>query len=521
MICLLVLCKILLLGLSIAQVLSTVQVYLSNLEYYKFLTSVQAAGYLAVPNEIVFSTLKDFGPAFCGGLFFTFTAGAALTILSSALAWVWDRLFSRSRFILSLLLLLLLLCLVSANMHGFSPLITGYLLAVPTPVFLFTLKGLPEKRENRSHTDLAFPLFGFLVFALILLVGKPSIMSKGRLLDLRDDLLLSNRVGRRVNAFYYENSLYSTRVFKSPRQQMIKSCRLEGISDPSLRTRISETLLSQDYLPLWSTVRTDVRISLSDNRLGFYDVDKLLFKSSLEDFLRNPAGLLKQVERSTARNAFLLGFTRFSLFFLGALFLYSCIYVPCYGLSGLFLKSTTKAVKAGMLWPLVLVAAFLAFRGSGPEDVRDPKDLSRMLTSEHLHSRLRGLRAVLRQKVDIGGFPSYRQMLSSPYIPERYWLSKALGVSRTPETRESLRQLVDDPHFNVVCMALDSLGRRGNPADIPLILGKIEASDNWYEQYYAYRALRRLGWRQKEPDEMRHMGDDRSSHVPLGYQFGQ
>ena len=94
-------CKILLLGLTVAQVLATIQVYSSNLEYYTFLTAVQNAGYLAVPNEHVFSTLRNLGPAICGGLFFTLTAGAAITIISSALAWAWDRLFSRNRIILN------------------------------------------------------------------------------------------------------------------------------------------------------------------------------------------------------------------------------------------------------------------------------------------------------------------------------------------------------------------------------------------------------------------------------------
>ena len=96
-------CKILMLGLSIAQVLSTIQVYSSNLEYYTFLKAVQDAGYLAVPNEHVFSTLRNLSPAFCGGLFFTLTAGLALTIITSSLAWAWDRLFSRKKIILLLL----------------------------------------------------------------------------------------------------------------------------------------------------------------------------------------------------------------------------------------------------------------------------------------------------------------------------------------------------------------------------------------------------------------------------------
>ena len=56
MIYLLFLCKVLLLGLSIAQVPSTLQVYASNVDYYAFLTSVQEAGYLAVPNELAPST---------------------------------------------------------------------------------------------------------------------------------------------------------------------------------------------------------------------------------------------------------------------------------------------------------------------------------------------------------------------------------------------------------------------------------------------------------------------------------
>jgi len=145
MTCFLFLCKIFLLGLSIAQVLSTVQVHVSNRDFLAFLTSIQEAGYLAVPNENVFSTLGDFGPAFRGGLFFTFTVGAALTLLSSGLAWAWERWFSRSRVVLFLLSVLLLLSLAAANLRGFSPHMTGYTLFIPVIVFRFTLKWLPGK----------------------------------------------------------------------------------------------------------------------------------------------------------------------------------------------------------------------------------------------------------------------------------------------------------------------------------------------------------------------------------------
>ena len=180
---LLFLCKVSLLGLSIAQVLSTVQVYASNKDYYAFLTSVQEAGYLVVPNEYVFSTLRDFGPAFCGGLFFTFTAGAALTILSSGSAWAWDRLFSRNRIVLFLLSILLLICLVLANIQGFSPLITGYLLFIPSLVFGFTLRWLPEEPKNQSYINIIYPLIPFLMLPLILIVWRPSLLHSDRFLD--------------------------------------------------------------------------------------------------------------------------------------------------------------------------------------------------------------------------------------------------------------------------------------------------------------------------------------------------
>jgi Ca2+/Na+ antiporter len=497
--------KALLLGFLIAQVLSTLQVYASNLGYYTFLTSVREAGYLAVPNEYVFSTLRDFGPAFCGGLFFTLTAGAALTIISSGLAWAWDRLFSRNRIVLLLLSLLLLLCLLAAKIRGFSPLITGYLLFIPSLVFGFTLRWLPKQPKNQSHKNILFPVIAFLMLPLILIVWRPSDINEDRFLDVRDYLLLSNSFGRKVNAFYYENSLYATRVLRSYGQQVIRSCSLEGVSDPLLGARITQVLLSRDYLPLENAARADLRVAASGQDLEFYDQDEWVLKTSVRDFFRNPAEPLKEFEKRTERHRFLLVFTMFSILFLGALLLFACFYTPFYLLSGLFLKSTPRAVKAGILWPVAFFLMFLAFRGSNTEDLSDPENLSTAMASDRLHARITALKYILRNKIDIAGFQAYPSMLNSPHIPERYWLAKALGISRTPETRKSLYRLLDDPHFNVVCMAIDSLGRRGNRPDIPLILSKIETSHNWYEQWYAYRALRRLGWRQKGSNEEQHM----------------
>lgn len=488
--------KALLLGLLIAQVLATAQVYHSNLEYCAFLTAVREAGYLAVPNERVSSSLGSFGPAFFGGLFFTLTVGASLTLISFGLAWTWDRLFSRNRIVLLLLLLLLLLCLAAANVQAPSPLITGYLLFIPVTVFRFALKGLPAPPRNPSYSNVIYPFAVILAPVVILLAWKPALVSKERFLDVRDHLLLSNPFGRRLNAFYYENSLYSTRVFDSPRQQVIKGCQLDLTHDPSLYRRVSRALLYQDYLPLGHKVPSDLKITPSGKDLSICHQGQLLLKPSVKEFLRNPHVTLRQYEARTEKHAFLMGSTALSIVLLAALLLLTLTYVPFYLLSGLFWKSTPKSIKTGILWSLALLAMLLFFNASDPTDLKVPGHLTKAMKSDRLHTRITALKYVILNQIDISGFPAYQDMLNSPHVPERYWLAKALGRSHTRETHEALHQLLGDSYFNVVCMALDSLGQRGNRADIPPILSKMESSHNWYEQWYAYRALRRLGWNQ-------------------------
>ena len=347
-----------------------------------------------------------------------------------------------------------------------------------------------------------YPFAVILVPVVILLTWKPGILGTDRFLDLRDRLLLSNAAGRKLNAFYYENSLYSTRVFESPRQQIIKGCRLDGAHDPSLRARLTRALLSQDYLPLGNDASPALTITPSGDDLFIHHHGQLLLKPSIGEFLRNPRGPLGQYEARTAKHAFLMGFTALSIVFLAPLLFVGLTYAPFHLLSGLFWKSTPRSIKAGILWSLAMLAIFFTYGRSDSEYMSGPGTLSEAMASDRLHSRIAALKYILRNEVDIDPFPAYKGMLHSTHIAERYWLAKALGKSRSADTHEALHQLLKDPQFNVVCMALDSLGQRGNRADVPRILCKIENSGNWYEQWYGYRAIRRLGWQQKQSNDI-------------------
>jgi HEAT repeat protein len=111
--------------------------------------------------------------------------------------------------------------------------------------------------------------------------------------------------------------------------------------------------------------------------------------------------------------------------------------------------------------------------------------------------RLAALRLVHDRKLDIHAYPQYRTLLEKGGIAERYWLARALGVSRSTATFDDLMRLTADPHPNVVCQAYYALGRRGNRRAIPVIARQLEQSQHWYTQWYGYRSLKALGWRQR------------------------
>jgi len=144
--------RMLLPGLFTAQIIATIQVYLSNAGLYRAFTVMREAGYLVVPNQHAVHHLKEFAPAFFGGLFFTLTVGAGLSVLTLAALWTCDRIFSRSRIFLILFLLFCVGCLLCVNFHGFCPAATSYFIFVPAVVSAAALKLMPAQTAHRTRS---------------------------------------------------------------------------------------------------------------------------------------------------------------------------------------------------------------------------------------------------------------------------------------------------------------------------------------------------------------------------------
>ena len=372
----------LLAGLFAAQVLSTLQVYLSNKVLYRTLTLVHNAGYLSVPNRQIMDRLQELGPALYGGLFFTLSVGAGLSLLSFAAAWVWDRLFSRNTIPLIFLLFLWAGSLAGANLKGLSPLISAYFLVIPAVVFWVILRLMPPQTERHPWFYRIAPLIPIALLACL----WGTQMDGHLFVDLRDNLLLSNPVGTRITDFYYRYTLYPAEVFKSLDQKTIKTCNLEQIGKRSLKRLLEGKLLAHDYLNTGGDGEVDLKIREEGNTLILENRGKVILRTTANDFLSAPANILKQFSSETDRYSFFRQFTFLSLLIGFPITLYLFLYTILLFLLCRFFDQRASSVAASIICFLtgifLLMPVYLGNAGK-----IDKKDLARVPESGRWQER--------------------------------------------------------------------------------------------------------------------------------------
>ena len=481
----------LLLGLFSAQMIATIQVYLSNVHLYRSVTVVLENGYLPIPNQLIMRRLQDFGPALGGGLFFTLTVGAGISILTLGMVWIWDRIFNRRKIVAGLFILFWLLCLVGVNMNGFNPIVTAYFVVIPTMVSIAAVALMPAERDRHVRFHRAMLLVPIVILALV----WTSIMDKGLFIDIRDRILLSNPVGVTINNFYYSYTLYAAEVFKTLDRKSLKTCGLESIQTVPISPRLERTLVHHDYLVVENYKDADLRIIEEGHSLLFQNRGRTILKTTTEDFFSEPKRVLKEFSVKADGYAFFRQFTILSLLFGFPLALYVIAYTLLFLVATLVCDMRKAAVTASVLCLVIGIALVAPMYYAKGEKI-DRNNVSQTIQSTRWQQRVGSLKVVVRERLEIADFPGYETMVSHDRIPERYWLAQAFGVSRQPETYGHLLRLLDDPQPIVVCKALEALGQRGDRAVIPEILRRFENSHHWYEQLYAYQALRTLGWKQ-------------------------
>jgi hypothetical protein len=483
--------KALFLGLAIAQALATFQVHLSNVNLHATLVVLRASGYLIVPNQKVMASLGEFGPAWFGGMFFALSAGSGISLLAFASAWTWGRLFYRRQILLLPFVLLWAALLAAINSGGLCAMVSSYFIIIPAAVFTATCRWMPPAPDKPAWLKWPAHAVAFSILAVVWAAQMDSTL----FVDVRDSLLLSNPLGIRVNNFYYDYTLYSAEAFKSLDQKLLRTCDLEDLGETPLARSLATALIGHDYLPVRGEGKADLSITKIGDALGFLHRGDLVLRTTASGFLADPGKALLEFSIKTDRFGFFRRFTFLSLAIGFPITLCILLYCVLRFLLSFFLALGASGLTAAVLCSIIGLAPAVPLSYMREAKI-DPNRLADSLQAPRWQERVAVLKLVERQGLELGNFPAHRALIGSPHVAERYWLTRALGVSRQPETYREIIQLLDDPHPNVVAMAFYALGQRGDPAAVDEIKRRLKVSKHWYTQWYGYKALRTLGWKQ-------------------------
>jgi len=483
---------IILAGLFPAQIIGTLQVYQSNARLLETVKAVKNAGYLAIPNDLVAPSLSTLKAACLGGLFFTLSIGAGVTLLALLSTWIWKYVCLRKPWLAIPFLLPWLASVIILNLRGPAILPSLYFLIVPVIVALLTLKLTPDTLDRSGWA------WSFLhpIILLLLALFWLTQYSPGMFGNIRDRLLLTQRPGIAFNNFYYRYTLYPAEVFKSLNQKMIKTCQVEGLNSRAVQKKVMGRLADNGYLTIQDAESVDLVLKANKGNVEFVNGNRILVQTSLKNFMGNPGHVLKSFSKNSDHFLFFRQVTFLSLLVAFPIILYVFLNALFYRLAALFLRPGRAFVVAGLTCLLAGCLLILPVR-SGMQSSVTTDRIPALLKSEKWQDNVAALTTLVRQKNRFPMSVGASDLAASPRIPVRYWLARSLAQNTGSDTYIILMKLMDDPQPIVACQALYSLGKRKETHSIRNVLEKINQSDHWYVQWYGYNALKALGWRQK------------------------
>jgi hypothetical protein len=251
-----------------------------------------------------------------------------------------------------------------------------------------------------------------------------------------------------------------------------------------------------DYLPVGAAPEADIVLRFEGDRLAFLHRGSVVWENTIDRFLADPRRAAAEISAEADRFGLFRRVTFYGVLLAFPISLYVFLFALLRLAAGLVMNPH-RAEAAAAAACLLIGAAVLAGFHLSREDAPPPGAIDAALASDRWQQRVAGLKAIRDHHEDVTARPTYARMLHSPYPQERYWLARALGASPNPAAFIDLIGLLDDPQINVRTMALEALAQRRNPRAVNPILKLLKTSDDWYDQLYAYQALRtNLRWDQ-------------------------
>ena len=313
--------------------------------------------------------------------------------------------------------------------------------------------------------------------------------------NIRDHLLLSNRIGTAITNAYYDYTLFPAEAFKSLAQRQLRTCVLNPRMDRARYIKAERALRTHDYLPVPNGYPADLTIG-QDEKPDFFSIGddtRRGFTVSSQELFGHTQSVLQRFSDLRDVNGMFRKLTLVCLLIGFPLVLYSFIFSFVVALPSLLFPARLSAAIATLVCMaiglLLLVPVYQGHLAS-----RSTLNTIGNLASSSYATRVAALRLAYEKKQDVSAEAAAHKLEKSPYIAERYWLARSLAFAHGPNTVAMLQALAADPAPIVACQAFWAMGRRKDRTMIPQIIDRINTTPAWYIQMYAYRALRALGW---------------------------
>ncbi len=491
--------KPLLSGLAASEIISFFLVRASNLDLEETVRALVQAGHLVVPNALVVQTLGRFPSAFFPAQFLVMTAGLFVTGISLLVCFglglgIKGKRTRATFFVLFFLLFNLLVILDHGLVQSLKAL--PFTLVIPLVVFVTMQASSSSKTRAVSRHSLVSFLAALCIGGTILATQA----DPGVFLRLRDHVLFDNLPGKSIVSYYYRYTPFAAQAIQAPLKQQIKSCWIHP--EIAGRKRVEKILARFGWLTVAHAPSAGLILDKTSDPLKFIlgtappllQPGNPLFSSKkvmvgVQEFISSPKPILEACSQKADTRGGLRFLCLWGVVTAMPLFALLAFFVFAKWGAGTFLPPALSAPTAGLLTALLPVLLIFTLM---PRDPHGASPLGERLLSENAGIRVEALRTLCREKRNLWEVvPMAVARLKKGTTPERYWLANALALARGPESAGVLKALMKDPALNVRCAAIRGLFRldRGRRTRT-LFKEIIENSSHWYEQQYAWQALR-------------------------------
>ncbi len=464
------------------QLISTIHHYIFFEGFKQSVESIKNAGYFIIPNITTLENLTSFKNMFCGAFFITITLGSTISLFIVFTITLIDKFNIKRSYIPFLIIQIILLLLT--NIKGLNISSSLYLIILPPVIYILTLQMKPM--EQISKKNLKIKILPVVILLLLFL----TMYNRALFHNVRDSILLTNKVGVAVNSFYYNYTLFPAETLKPISKKTLKTYDIDT-NNNRIQKIIQNVLVKRDYL-LVKNHKNNMEIKVQKDIIYFSHNGKLILKENINNFVKYPSKTLADFSHITDKNYYFRSIILFSLVIGFPITLFFLISSLINLIFSLILK---KHKPVGDILCFITGLLFFISVYNMNLDI-DEMNLTKNLSSPEWEKKVAALKYISKHNIEITDLKNL-DIISNDPTQVKYWFAIILGKSRSKDADQYLLKLIDDNEVIIQCKAIEAIGLLRKKRFLKVIKDKIRNSKVWYVQLNGYKALRRTGWSQK------------------------